>query len=340
MRIIKFPKIEQFRAVVATVKHVARFEGVDANNELIYNDNELPTVSFEGTVKLHGTNSAICFNKSMNETWYQSREVIVTSGHFGFVNFFNNNKELVDMICDSVSDYLEIPANHDVAVYGEWCGPGVNKGTAIQKLPEKIFVVFGVMSIPMDSDDENDKIWYDHTYLMFGSSRVYNIYDFPTYNIQVDFNNAKDSVKLLEKITLDVENECPVAKQLTVSGIGEGVVWVGDYNGKPLRFKTKGDKHKSTKEKSLVAIEPEKLDSINRVLEYLVTESRYEQGKFETKAELHRKDTGKLIQWIAQDIEKEESDTLSANNLTWKDVSYRVTNAYRNMFFKEIDDNI
>ena len=31
-----------------------------------------------------------------------------------------------------------------MVVYGEWCGPGVEKGMAISALPAKVFAVFGI----------------------------------------------------------------------------------------------------------------------------------------------------------------------------------------------------
>lgn len=60
---IKFPSINQFRNVVSHGRQQARFMGLDGNGEAIMNPAPVyPTMSFVGTVKLHGTNAANGFD--------------------------------------------------------------------------------------------------------------------------------------------------------------------------------------------------------------------------------------------------------------------------------------
>lgn len=55
--------------------------------------------------------------------------------------------------------------------------------------------------------------------------RIYSIFDYQTWTVEIDFDNAEKSSSLLQEITDQVEKECPVAKAFGVSGVGEGVVW-------------------------------------------------------------------------------------------------------------------
>lgn len=59
-KLIKFPSIEQFRTVVANINRRYNFIGLDENGDAIY-DYTLPkpTITFKGTVKVHG-----CFEKN------------------------------------------------------------------------------------------------------------------------------------------------------------------------------------------------------------------------------------------------------------------------------------
>ena len=62
-------------------------------------------------------------------------------------------------------------------------------------------------------------------------ARIFNIRRFPTYEVTIDFSNEKskmDGLAKMEALTLDVQKECPVAKQLGAKGKevkGEGIVW-------------------------------------------------------------------------------------------------------------------
>ena len=59
MTLHKFPSIEQFRSVVKYVRQRSHLDGLDENNEPIYNSTKkAPKLMFHGTTKLHG-----CFQK-------------------------------------------------------------------------------------------------------------------------------------------------------------------------------------------------------------------------------------------------------------------------------------
>ena len=54
-------------------------------------------------------------------------------------------------------------------------------------------------------------------------NNIYNIYDFPTYEIVIDMSNPKLKQNNLIEITNNVEKECPFSNQFGVKGFGEGV---------------------------------------------------------------------------------------------------------------------
>jgi hypothetical protein len=122
-----------------------------------------------------------------------------------------------------------------------------------------------------------------------------------------------------------------------ISMIGEGIVWSVNDNGVVHRFKVKGELHSSSKVKKLAEVDVEKINSIKEFVEYAVTESRFNQALekiFPNDEPVDVKKMGNLIKWVVDDIIKEESDTMVANNLEPKDVSKFISTKVREMFFK------
>jgi hypothetical protein len=97
-RLIKFPSIEQFRTVVSNVNRHFNFVGLDENGEAIYDPTlPKPTITFKGTVKIHGTNAGVSFN-ALSGMWAQSRENIITPAPSKLIEieFEDGSKQLFD----------------------------------------------------------------------------------------------------------------------------------------------------------------------------------------------------------------------------------------------------
>jgi len=338
MKHISYPSIEQFRNIIANINRMVNFTGLDDNGEAIYDPSiPKPTLKFKGTVKLHGTNAGISFN-SREGMWAQSRENIITvdKDNAGFAFFVESNKTIFYSLIDSIIDhnigldYLD----HTISIYGEWAGKGIQKGVGISEI-EKSFFIFGVK---VSKPDDKDFIayWIDSSYLKSPENRIYNIEDFQTFEIDVDFNMPQLAQNKFIEITEAVEKECPVAKSFGISeGLGEGVVWSTEFKGSVHRFKVKGEKHSVSKVKTLASVDVEKLNSINQFVDYAVTENRFNQGieKVFGDSEIDIKKIGDFLRWMVTDINKEELDTMIENNLEPKDVSKYVSNKSREMFF-------
>lgn len=323
--LIKFPSIEQFRNVRRNVEWRSQYQGEDGNGEPIMNRNaKLPTLTFIGTEKLHG--SCCSFYFSRDEVICQSRERIITceDDNYGFAKFVHKN--LVA---------LRAFFPEDTVIYGEWAGKGIQNKVAICEL-EKFFAVFAAKKINGDWVDTSP--WNTPEYI-----RVFNIYKNKTWEIEIDFENPADAINQINTWTLEVEEESPFAKQFNVSGIGEGIVFLPadlDLVRDKFCFKSKGDKHSGSKVKTLATIDTVKMKSVEEFVEKTTTEERLMQGwnyLHENKLFDHEKSTGAFLSWIFNDILKEESDTLEASGLNRKDVSGVVAKKARTWYLTKIN---
>jgi len=92
------PKIHQLRNVIENVTHEVQYVGSGEEGKAIYNlSAPKPTLTFKGTVKLHGTNSSICLNAT-DGFWVQSRQNIITieNDNADFAAFAEKNKRGLD----------------------------------------------------------------------------------------------------------------------------------------------------------------------------------------------------------------------------------------------------
>lgn len=323
---IKFPSIEAFRQTVYEVRSRHDYKGKDELDKPIYlNTEPYPMITFKGTVKLHGTNASVVRYKDRIE--FQSRERVLTPE--------NDNSNFATEMSKKNLDFLfeNIKFENYVAVFGEWVGAGITKKVAVAQLP-KMFVIFAM---------KIDDVWVETLDRFDNSQSIYDINQFETYQIVIDFNRPEDMLDVMSDITLKVENECPVGKHFNVSGPGEGVVWVGNYDI-IYRFKVKGDKHKVTKEKKIVSIDVEEMKNVDEFITNTVTENRLMQGitylKENIAPVLNQTHTTEFIRWMIRDILKEESDTIAKNNLDVKKINFKIGVTSKNWFFKYIDAEI
>lgn len=336
---IVFPKISDFKSVIHDIVKIGTFVGLNESGSAIYDQTKiLPTIRFEGTIKLHGTNSGVSYNKESG-IWYQSHGGIITplKDNYGFAFFADQNKESFMNIINQVYIDNDLGEEFTVSVYGEWAGKGVQKSVGISEI-DKAFFLFGI-KISKPQDDEFNSYWVNCKKYSDVEHKIYNVNDFKTFAINIDFNNPKQHVNDLIDITSKVEQECPVAKHFGVSGIGEGVVWVATYNNATFRFKVKGEKHSVTKIKKLVEVDVVKLKSVDDFIDYAVTENRIDQaisvvccGKALEKYML-----ADIIRWVIKDVLLEESNALVENNLEPKDISKMVSDKTRRVFFKRYE---
>jgi hypothetical protein len=323
----KFTEIEQFRNTIRSVKLHSDFRGLDESEAPIYrHDSPYPTLKFRGTCKIHGTNSSIVMYKD-GHLEYQSRERVLSLQQ-------DNAKFMLTMSNIDVRKLFEgIEFSDHVALYGEWAGGNIQKGVAITGLP-LMWVLFALKV------DDVYKDFSQYSHIKMEEQRIYNIYQFENYEIDIDFNYPEIAQNKLVEITEAVEKECPVGKYFGKSGIGEGVVWESITDDSRYIFKVKGEKHSISKVKTVAAIDVEELQGLKDFVEYAVTENRMKQGidkMIELGLPLNMKSTGEYLRWVYNDIIKEENDVIVKNQIDPKKIGSLISAKARIFWQKHLD---
>lgn len=341
MDMIKFPSISKYADVVGNVKHHFQYQGKDADGEHVMDRNApLPKMRFTGHVKLHGSNASVVkYAADSTEFVPQSRERILSiqSDNYGFAFYM---KEYVgDDVVGEMFNYVEqrckdlhIKPVYPLTIYGEWCGKGIQKNVAIANC-DKMFVIFGVR-MGIEEDAGGHPIgWFNMSKLpdiAQSNVRVYSIGEFGGFEVEVDFANPAETSDQLEAYTKDVENLCPVGKWFGFDGIGEGIVWQpsGDegscFANPRYWFKVKGEKHKENTKRKETAVDIERLNSIQEIVNEFLNEARLERGiSFLNEAghALDKKSTGHFVKFVVADIQKDAAADLVSAELEPKDIS-------------------
>ncbi len=327
---LPFPDIGQFKNCVKAVRDRATFVRVDENNEVIRDPNAvMPKIKFLGTPKIHGSNASVVFYPSA-PMQVQSRERVINvlSDNYGFAFFCEGRKEVLASLAASLS------TTETVSIYGEWCGASIQKGVGVSAL-EKMFVIFAANVSGRWLTRE------EIAHLKSPDHRIFNIFDYPTFEIEIDFADPEPFRNKIVDWVLAVEAECPVAKAMGATGIGEGIVFVPTdpaWRDSRFWFKAKGEKHSATKTKVLIPIDTEKHASIKAFAESVVTDSRFNQAlekvAAETGEEISAKNLGAIMAWMNRDIVKEESDGVTACGAeSFKEVAPHVARLVREKFF-------
>jgi len=349
---ISFPSIGQFRTAIADVTGHTRQCDEDS-------DEELRVLNFIGTVKLHGTNAGIGYQRSLGH-WCQSRNMMITptKDNVGFAQYMDSLAdqffaECVLPHCPIIRKNYE--QGKTIVIFGEWCGGNIQANVAIVGLP-KMFVIFKVRVVARktkivangtDGDNnQNDKMnsfWVapeEWSMIKWHDRSIYNICDFPTFAIEIDFKQPEFSQKQLADITEQVEKQCPVGEYFKRIGIGEGVVWTewAQTHG-DLTFKVKGREHCATKARKLAAIHTEKFTTIQDFVEYTCTKNRMRQALDylrEQQLAIEMKNLRIFIKWLLADIVKEEKDTMNESTIDTKVVGHVISNKARAWFNQQL----
>jgi hypothetical protein len=351
-KMIKYPSTPQFREVVVDVSRRYNFSGLDENGNPIYDPSKpKPIIKFIGTVKLHGTSAAVLFNNKSG-LWCQSRGNIITpqSDNAGFAFFAESTKDSWLKIINEIRDKYNINLDDNtIGVYSEWAGGNIQKGVGITNIEKSCFI-YGIKISPISEteDDQKSAYWVNYEGFSCNENKIYNILDFETFEIEVDFNRPELIQNKLVELTLSVEDECPVAKYFGFPNtVGEGIVFINlDDDGRRIFFKSKGEKHAGTsKVKTLKKVDDIKIQKCIDLAEKVTPTWRLEQMLTETfnllnGGELDVKMTGDYIKSVVNDVLKEEILTISDENLEFKDIAKYVSQISKNYLFKKLNENV
>lgn len=348
MTFIPWPEIEGFH-------NIRKFTAPSAHPEIL---NGNPVVNYRCKVKLHGTNAAVqCLEKGT--ILCQSREGLITpeKDNAGFARWALTNKEKWFRVVDK--GYVAGLAG--IIIFGEWVGPGIQKGVAVSNLPKKVFAVFAarIISAEVMPERGSDNLivepeelrelvkgipdvyvldWHTRTCHYGCDTRVYA-------QVNVDWSaSSEELTKITEKINqwvMEVEASDPWTKEVFgVEGTGEGLVFyprsqehLGYTDFSNLVFKAKGEKHKNIATAKPAQVDASTAASMDAFVAMVLTEARLEQGATKVSADgaltFDMKNTGKFVTWVSADVEKETQDELAASGLTFKQVQKAVSDKAR-----------
>jgi hypothetical protein len=307
--LVPWNSIELLHNVVRTLKHL----------------NVAPTVRYRAKVKLHGTNAAVQITPE--GLFPQSRTQLLT----------------VKSDFKGIAAWVECHAAYfkqrePMVIFGEWCGPGVEKGMAISQVTTKQFVVFAILHGVRGIIHEPTVI---HELL---GDLPPNMHILPWEGESFEINFADEAqlaviVATLNDRVIEVEREDPwVRATFGISGVGEGLVLYPISGGlmhagealqaeaqiEQLMFKAKGEKHRTVGAKAAVQIDPTVVASVDAFVELVVTPARLEQGVQALGGTRDPKQTGAFIGWVTKDVAKECVAELEASGLTWDQVTKAV----------------
>ena len=352
----KYPSIEQFKGVVKSVKkgmkrtfsHLDIAE--DGTKTPVFLGGDLPKLTFRGTVKLHGTNACVIINSDLSvDAQSRTRILSLQSDNHGFCNWLMSCSAIFTEAYKDRLDNLDIFSLH---IYGEWCGSNIQSNVGLTGI-EKTFVIFGILQTNVDGTE----LWLspeDIEYLSDKDNNIRNIYEFPTYTVEIDMDNPVTGLEFVDKLRDEIDTECPVAKAMesTAEVIhGEGNVWRCVTEGYThLAFKHKGESHSRSgkapkKQKLDTPLTEAQKEAYELFLGQACTVDRLAQGvEFlkENNLEIARKNTGVYLKWFFGDVQKECKEdmvTLCKEGLEWKQLSKPISEMAREFLFNVIDES-
>lgn len=334
----KYPSIQSFGHVIRGSQAWAKKIGVPFES--------LPSISYTGTVKLHGSNMGVCVTPA-NDVIPQQRNTLIDAENsgYGFHSFFMNMKngtapwiELANTICNMNN----LTRDADVTIFGEWVGRGVQHGRSALTELDKHFVIFGAWyGEDTALNTKQLSLQCPEFERVYNPQGIYSICQIPAQHITIDFSNVQAAVDKLETLTAEVDARCPWAfRMFGVEGNGEGWVWQPDgrLDEDNLYFKTKGSTHKvrNNPRGEAAPIDIEKVNSIKECVDVVLTEARMEQMVHDNNLTFAPESIGPFLAALAKDIIKEEQHVLDANGLTWKEVGKLVQSIAKTWFMERI----
>lgn len=355
----KFTHVESLQQVYNYIKLVGHDMGIDWDGKqfprsgvsggggMITN----ACVSYRGTVKLHGSNAGVCCSKTGLTPQSRNRELSLQSDNMGFATFVAQSvvttaiRDIEKNIrCKLCSLAYDVKDDDDIVLFGEWIGPGIQNGVAINRLPNKMWVVFAVMIITNTGEHYVDVLTsFDGRY---DNANVYSILDVQSFNIDICWDqehSIREAAENAQKMTLAVEDTCPWGVKFGLQGTGEGIVWspIGRMIGYPeLFWKTKGPKHtevaRLSKNRSI--LDPDVVSGIDQFVTYAVTEARLEKGidyLNEMGYLIDVRSMGYFLKWIGNDVERECAQVLIDSGLSWNQVSKSINSRAKDFLIQK-----
>lgn len=195
----------------------------------------------------------------------------------------------------------------------------------------------------MITENPQDEIWLDIKNWVLPLN-IYNIYSFPTFKIDINFESPEYAIDQINKWVLEVEAECPVGKAFGTSGIGEGIVFhciTTGWESCAYWYKAKGAKHSATHVRKLATVDIAKYETEQAFIAAVLDEGRLEQGfnwLKENNKEQSEKSTGDFIRWIFNDVLKECLPEMEASGIQEKELGKLLANPAKKWYFNRLNN--
>ncbi|MFV8750156.1 RNA ligase family protein [Nannocystaceae bacterium ST9] len=296
-------------------------------------------VNYRGTVKLHGSNASIVCTPAGLQPQSRNRELSVAEDNLGFAAFVAGaaQTEALRALERELRAGIGLADSRPLALFGEWIGPGVQKGVAVATLPSKQWVIFAVASRldSVDAEGVAHREWFDAVPELgdrFASAGIHAVLDGPRHELELDFEDRGGlelAADRIERLTRAVDERCPWAARFGIEGPGEGLVWqpLGEHFGdEELTFKSKGEAHQVAARKGprkAANVDPELIASTSEFIAHALTPARLAQGievLREQGKPLDMRSLGDYMRWLAGDVLRECNDELTASGIDWKQV--------------------
>jgi hypothetical protein len=306
----------------------------------------VPTLLFEGSIKLHGSNCAVTFDIAQDEIYVQSRKHLITpsNDNDGFAQFVEQHASRFRDLMQFYADHYQWSQEEAglITLYGEWAGAGIKEEVALAAL-SPTFYVFALRYAPLGYHNpfsqQDASVWFDSRYPSeLGFVGLDHVLHYPTYQLEIDFENAdtlREAEHQLHALTEKVARCCPVAQSQGVRGVGEGIVWVHQSPERRVLFKTKGIAHQVVKGDSIAVAIP-LLSSTEAFVDYAVTQNRLKQIHSEMP------DAGDALifaEAVWQDVLAEESSVLMANGLSKAEIKEAVIRGSQKYYFSNLKNS-
>lgn len=364
-RFISFGSIEQFRNIVVDVTHAAHYVGQNENNEPIYDKTrKKPTLVFTLSEKIHGTNAGVSFYEDGSDDgvfWVQSRNNIITpeSDNAGCAFQATVKKEIWKRLIKNIAYEHDVDLTKNIiTLFFEWCGGNIQKKSAVTGLDKRAIVFQHCKISPIIPNELEKSIWIETRFRFYkkpdcefqwassNDDGIWNIMDFPTYKISIDFENTHiANNELIELVTKTIEPNSPVGKSFGIeNNVGEGVVCTCMFNGGLLRFKVKGEEHSNSKVKTLKPVDENKENKKREFANYACKSWRLEQawqtvfGIENEKKVPSTESTGDFLKAVINDVMKEELDIMANYGLEPKEVNGYISKIAREWFITELNN--
>jgi len=330
--------VAQSRKIEDTLKDEEDEDGISLKylNEIIQKP-----ITFKGKVKLHGSNGGVTLEGTQIKA--QSRNQFIT-GTSGFARIvFGKNEEYFKSL-------ITTPSGQEwkkFTIFGEHCGPKIQRGVALTKLKEEIFAVFAIDiggELIIEPGDIERFMTKQGTIPL--PPTVF-ILPWHTDEIHIDLIEALEhgSVKVLagiEQTVQEIDQLDPwVLKTFGIEGPGEGLVLypvslvessdiTTEYKTlkketfRRFAFKAKGEKHRVVATKTSLQVNPTVAHGVEAYVNLMCPEARLQQGAGEVGGYEMSK-IKRFIQWITKDVQKEGKAELEVSGLEWKDVTGALT---------------